>query len=383
MKIRRQCLRAFTTIELLVVIGIIVLLISILIPLVGKVRQSAQSASTAAFIAQLSTAIENYHQDFKAYPGPLSNDDVVRSNFGTSGYWPGTLGQFAYNIPGPSPFKPVTSDATDGKFKITMAENLVLGLLGGLKLDVSVDPPNLVYDPAIVGKGPLSLNPAQPKSYSNYTDPINLSWQDVGGKQTGAFFDEASIGANAANPTGADDSIIPEFVDRYSDPMPILYARARVGSNATGDNKNNNPVITNVAAPGGNLQRVGAYDLSQFVGYTKPPSGGSAIGVGRKPPAYYYVDGNRVATAPEVHGLTGVILTRTMGPIGGPGYTYPYDAFPYLRDPTLSNPKVDATIGYATPHLPRQKDKFILISPGPDRIYGTNDDVTNFGSVAP
>jgi hypothetical protein len=30
----------------------------------------------------------------------------------------------------------------------------------------------------------------------------------------------------------------------------------------------------------------------------------------------------------------------------------------------------------------REKDKYILISAGPDRVYGTDDDITNFGSVA-
>ena len=40
------------------------------------------------------------------------------------------------------------------------------------------------------------------------------------------------MGANSANPTGAEDSNIPEFVDRYSDPLPILYYRAKVGANA-------------------------------------------------------------------------------------------------------------------------------------------------------
>jgi type II secretory pathway pseudopilin PulG len=358
---RRQ---GFTTIELLVVIGIIVALIGILIPVVGKVRESARATDTASWIQQLSGAIESYHTAFRAYPGPLSNDDIRAPGVPTA-----TLG---FVNPWPSEFAPSTGATTDGLQRITMAENLVLGLLGGLKPDPA-DPVRALYDPTLVGGGPLSLNRGAPKRYEPFIEPKNLSWLQSGGRQTGAFFDDASPG------TGADDSIIPEFVDRYSDPMPILYLRARVGSqrNPLGNAKNDNPIITNnTSAPDGTF-RAGQYDISQIVGYTRT---NPAIGVGRKLPIYYE-DGN-VQNAPQwVHGLIDVNGARVLGPVGG-GYYYPFDAFPYFRDPSLSNPARNGT-AYAGPHVARQKDRFILISAGADRIYGTNDDITNFGPVVP
>ncbi len=358
--------RAFTTIELLVVIGIIVVLIGLLIPVVGKVRESARATDTAAWVQQLGGAIEAYHSDFRAYPGPLADHQIFNPSPA-----PQDRVTFATGVPG---FKDATGSAGPGQ--ITMSENLLLGLLGGLKLVGS--PPEVVYDPSLVGGGANSLNSAAPKRFSPYVEFQQTSFQTVGGAKTGEFFDEASRG-DPANPAGADDSNIPEFVDRYSDPMPILYFRCKVGANATGNNKLNNPVIT--YDPDNPARRVGPYDLTQNTAYTRAMP---AIGVGRKQ-IVHYADGN-VQNAPQfAHGLTDVNLNHTIGPVGGPGYNYPYTGFPYFRDPSLSNPKVggSAGAGHQPPHVPRQKDRFILVSAGADRIYGTTDDITNFGSVVP
>jgi type II secretory pathway pseudopilin PulG len=113
--------RAFTTIELLVVIGIIVALIGILIPVVGKVRESAKATDTAAWVQQLGGAIEAYHSDFRAYPGPLHNDKI-RSPAASQDVVITTVTGFA----------PATANGGNVD-KITMSENLVLGLAGGLK----------------------------------------------------------------------------------------------------------------------------------------------------------------------------------------------------------------------------------------------------------
>jgi len=69
------------------------------------------------------------------------------------------------------------------------------------------------------------------------------------------------------------------------------------------------------------------------------------------------------------HGLTKVDPTRVLDKSGA-NYEYPYDAFPYFQNPS-------------TPNTPRQKDSYILISAGADRVYGTSDDICNFGDVNP
>jgi prepilin-type N-terminal cleavage/methylation domain-containing protein len=66
----------FTLVELLVVIAIIGILIGILIPVVSSVRQAAYEASTKQLITTLSSAIEMYQREFRAYPGPIPNEQI-------------------------------------------------------------------------------------------------------------------------------------------------------------------------------------------------------------------------------------------------------------------------------------------------------------------
>jgi hypothetical protein len=138
--------------------------------------------------------------------------------------------------------------------------------------------------------------------------------------------------------------------------------------------------------------RVGQYDLHQIIGYT-----GAMIGTGRKP-----AGPNVGWSGNPMHGLSAtaadpVDVVSTLRPPGAGAvkYYYPFNAYAYFRNPSLSTP-VDWTVDSSgTPtadptysntsaarnDVPFQKDGFILISAGPDRIYGTKDDITNFGGV--
>ena len=98
MKRHLQRQQAFTLVELLVVIGIIAILIGILLPVMASVQKAGYKAKTQAIISNLATVIERYYSDFRAYPGPLSNDQVG----------PGT-------------------SAVTGVPNITMSENLQIG----------------------------------------------------------------------------------------------------------------------------------------------------------------------------------------------------------------------------------------------------------------
>jgi prepilin-type N-terminal cleavage/methylation domain-containing protein len=296
----------FTLVELLVVIGVIVILMSILIPVVSKVRTQAHVAATQQQITALQTGIESYYHVFGAYPGPLADSEVAGSTA-------------PVNVPGLG--------------KVTGSENLVLGLLGGFTLTNGALP--IKYDKDQVGRGPQSLSTLKIQTYQNFVDPVSSGLdpvRDGSGNYWKSWTNGAHQNVAYQGVAGAwGDSDAPEFVDRFPDALPILYIRARVGA------PNVVPGYPNAALTNpGQAQ----YDPNQFYKF------------------YPFLVGNPQAT--------GTPLPQSdLVPKGSAGSGNAYD---YFGTPTDTR-------------VARQKDGYLLISAGQDRLYGTTDDITNGGKV--
>jgi hypothetical protein len=257
---------------------------------------------------------------------------------------------------------------------VTQAENLVLGLYGGLKFANN----RLCYDPDMIGRGMMSMNPNQPKKYTAYLDDLKmLSPYDKTSPPTKVLY--YSDGAGSAN-----DSPIPEIVDKFPNAMPFLYLRAHPGK----------PGVIANNIPDSNVIRR-HYDLSDAYAYTGNGNGGRFIGEGKKIKVTDYTPASvwgAVDPANLPHGFkeatppSGNARTILKGDNSTPTktYVYPYDAWPYFRD--QGTPYIHTGAGNQADdaaNTPRGKDRFILISAGLDRIYGTNDDICSFGDVLP
>ncbi len=381
---RRRC--GFTLVELLVAISIIVILVGLTVTAIPRIRRAAAGAQTQAQMTALATAMQAYYNDFRAYPGPLPNNQVGITYYPTANYTNAPQSNYVYvldpnaaTVNTPVPLQLGAGTGTSEAFstfaqiqQITGAENLVLGLLGGLELTYSGGSGSAIkayaYNPANIFPdgttpaplGPMSLNPNAPKRLGAYlqvkTGDLSNTMLAGGMGTPGVFTDYAGRPAN--------DSPIPEFLDKYSNPMPLLYLRANVGAAGVVSYGGHNEAATALPAPY-------QYDLAQVAGYTQ-----SLIGTSPNNPNLSH------------HGLEDILPANTTTPVSdtvsgdfaqaGSNYTAGLgaNAFAYLRDPNtpaLQSDNATATTN-ATAH-PRQKDGFILISAGPDGIYGTADDI--------
>ena len=126
----RSRVRAFTLVELLVVITIIMVLAGILLPALHYARQQAWRAATTAQLRAIANAADQYHQTFSAYPGFFEDDHLA------------------------------DIDLPDADGNLTGNQNLVLSLMGRLAgpnpgLEVEID--DYWFDVDQIGLGPRTV----------------------------------------------------------------------------------------------------------------------------------------------------------------------------------------------------------------------------------
>lgn len=417
---------AFTLVELLTVLIIISLLLAILVPVIGRVRRSAYDASTKNEISEIAAACQRYYDDFKAYPGPISNSDIETQNYTTGPFQvttPSGSGNLLSQAASPQPeiVQSSGSDlsvATTSQF-FTASENLLLGLCGGLWVDPNTKNANsgkveFVNSPiaastsgntfsTLIGSGPQTLV-ASVFSGTNTPNP--------GFKQFGAYLqvqfpgDKMLLNGDGSPESGTlpyhdeaqrtfNDCVIPVFTDAFPDHMPILYIRANV--RAHGILSGDLTATTAVTDPTlGNSVAHYNYDLVELTPYTMAKAGVPLTGGG-------------MVKWPGQHGLQTVdtggnnepnyaafqpISSSNPLPTTPIPWNHPVptnilgNAGQYFMDPSVVPSNTTATPGAAyldenATGTPKEKDQFILIAAGPDRTYGTGDDDTNFGNVEP
>jgi len=291
---KRRADAGFTLLELLVVIGIIVVLVGLLFPAISVVRNSSYAAVTQSRIAGLIQAIQQYQQQFSALPGPIPNA-ITESQ----------------SVPGQINGNPLLSN--DGKnisIIVTSSQNITLGLLGGLAYSGS-HVPIYYYDPTALGHGPSGLNPNNPKQFLPSID--NATGRTVTGTVTTAA-----------------EAYVPEFMDAFPIPMPILYLRANQG------------MTTAVDAATPSKAQYSLNDLTPYASkFYNPPTSYSPL---------TWTGSNQPFNYPAI----------TANDAGWPGS---YNYF------------VSASTGVV-----HQKDGYILMAAGKSRLYGNNDNLTSFGN---
>jgi len=317
MKFRRRS--GFTLIELLTVIAIITLLIGILTPSLNRARDEAKKAAIKAQLNAVGTGLEMFQNDQQKYPasnaGDMNNFDPNRN------------------------------------FEVGDAGAPLQG--ANLLVDAMVGRDFLGYDPQPTvngGQNPYNRwDPNNPRR-EKYIDPAGLD----SSRNTKAV--EDAFGPLGNSPPAANDQATPTidgvycpvFLDKFG--WPILYFRANPSATQRSPIMQDGQIVANNAAKNGAFYN--GFDNRVFTEHAAGPNPGQRheINEASVSASYTLQNGQFVMSSPN-------------------------NFAEFIK--SFRSSSRDAS-GNFTVLRPVNEQKFILLTPGKDGIYGTLDDVANF-----
>ena len=359
-KSRRHARPGFTLIELLVVIGIIAVLMAMLLPALNAARDSANKVATAAQLNAIGVGLELFQGDQNAYPGSMAYVGGAGAPDDSDG---------PDNIPN-------SGDELGPGFAMASAGTTMSGahwlayMLLGADLRGYAAPQNVV-DPATTGIDAADLQMLNRRG--PYLDTSKITAVPDNDASLGWF--SAATGLSDPGPNTGRHLILDNFG------YPILYYRATPGASRQ---------ITNgILGSGAGLltQRIynvlDNWNLTNTYSFSKGQS--NPLGMMSfdpttlTSPPYPAIRSdwddaylkNNVADTVEDY-VSKVANDFTPDPEPRSFCTIIADRA--SMDTQIQGVAVGMTV-LATPH---NADTYLLISAGPDGVYGTIDDVANF-----